>query len=252
MKELQVFQNQEFGEVQIIQIKGKEYFGATNIALALGYSDPYKAIKTHCKERGITKHPVLTNGGTQNVNFIDESNMYRLITNSKLPTAEKFESWVFDEVLPSIRKHGAYMTDNTIEKALNDPDFLIQLATNLKEEKVKRIQAEKERDILSLETLAWTNRKMIDAIIKKYGSVVGFQEAWREFKKELLYKHSINLNSRVTAYLNSTGKKTKPKTLDMIHDEEVSNALSTAVAICRCNRIDISEIINKFSEVKTA
>ena len=78
----------------------------------------------------------------QEINFIPEGDVYRLITHSKLPTAQQFESWVFDEVLPTIRRHGAYMNDSTLEQALTSPDFLIQLATKLKEEKAKRIELE--------------------------------------------------------------------------------------------------------------
>lgn len=78
----------------------------------------------------------------QDINFIPEGDVYRLITHSKLPAAQQFESWVFDEVIPSIRRHGAYMTDSTLEQALTSPDFLIQLATKLKEEKAKNKELE--------------------------------------------------------------------------------------------------------------
>lgn len=74
-------------------------------------------------------------GREQQAKFINEGNVYRLIAHSKLPAAEQFERWVFDEVLPTIRRNGAYMTDDTLEHALTSPDFLIQLATKLKEEK---------------------------------------------------------------------------------------------------------------------
>ena len=82
------------------------------------------------------------------MSYIPESDLYRLSAHSKLPSAEKFESWVFDDVLPTIRKHGGYLTPDTIEKVLSDPDTIIRLATALKAEKQKRLQAEKQRDIL--------------------------------------------------------------------------------------------------------
>lgn len=81
-----------------------------------------------------------TNGGIQSLGFISEGNVYRLIAHSKLPGAERFEKWVFDEVLPSIRKNGAYMTEDVLEQALASPDFLIELATRLKTEKAKNAQ----------------------------------------------------------------------------------------------------------------
>lgn len=144
MNQLKTFNHQQFGNLEVLIINEKEYFPATEVATKLGYADPYKAIKQHTKEKGWVNHLVLTNGGRQNKRFIDEGNLYRLITHSKLPQAEKFESWVFDEVLPAIRKHGAYMTPETIEKALLNPDTIIQLATNLKDEQEKRKELEQE------------------------------------------------------------------------------------------------------------
>ena len=106
MKELKVFQNSEFGELGILLIDGKEYFPATQCAEILGYVKPRNAISRHCK--GALKQGVLTEGGIQQVNYIPEGDLYRLIVNSKLPAAERFERWVFDEVLPALRKYGSY------------------------------------------------------------------------------------------------------------------------------------------------
>ena len=135
MNDIQIFKNKEFGEVRTIEENGKVLFGATECAKVLGYANPQKAIRDHCK--GVNEMETPTNGGVQRVRFITEGDLYRLITHSKLPTAEKFESWVFDEVLPAIRKHGAYMTPETIEEAILNPDTLIKIATALKEEKDK-------------------------------------------------------------------------------------------------------------------
>ena len=109
MNELKVFSCTEFGELGVMLIDGKEWFPATQCARILGYSDPFKAIKLHCNSEGWVNCPVLTNGGTQQVKYINEGNLYRLIVSSKLPQAEKFERWVFDEVLPSIRHSGGYV-----------------------------------------------------------------------------------------------------------------------------------------------
>ncbi|MFW5433279.1 phage antirepressor KilAC domain-containing protein [Paenibacillus apiarius] len=142
MNQLQVFRNSQFGELEATMFEGQPWFGATKAAVLLGYTNPQKAVRDHCKDKGCTFRSVLTNGGEQQIKFISEGNLYRLISRSKLPNAEQFEAWVFDEVLPSIRKHGAYMTEQTIEKALTSPDFLIDLATRLKEEQTARIEAE--------------------------------------------------------------------------------------------------------------
>ena len=106
MNELKVFQNSEFGELGILLIDGKEYFPATQCAEILGYVKPRNAISRHCK--GALKQGVLTEGGIQQVNYIPDGDLYRLIVNSKLPAAERFERWVFDEVLPALRKYGSY------------------------------------------------------------------------------------------------------------------------------------------------
>ena len=108
MGELQIFKNDEFGEIRTVELEGKPYFCGKDVAGALGYAIPKDAIAAHCK--GAVKHRTPTNGGIQELLFIPEGDLYRLIVSSKLPTAEKFECWVFDEVLPSIRKHGGYIS----------------------------------------------------------------------------------------------------------------------------------------------
>ena len=116
MNELKVFQNSEFGELGVMIIDGKEYFPATQCAKILGYADPFKAVKQHCVEDGWVKRPVIDSlGRTQEMKFINEGNLYRLIVRSKLPSAKKFERWVFDEVLPEIRRSGSYAGINLEE-----------------------------------------------------------------------------------------------------------------------------------------
>lgn len=131
MTELKSFTNSEFGTLQIVTINGKEYFPATDCAKILGYANPQKAIRTHCK--GVNEMDTPSNSGTQKKNYITEGDLYRLIIRSKLPSAEKFELWIFDEVLPQIRKTGGYIpiaeteTDEQImAKALHIADKTIQ------------------------------------------------------------------------------------------------------------------------------
>lgn len=136
MNELQVFQNKQFGNLEILTIEGKEWFPAIQVAEILGYTNPHKAVRDHTKERGVTIRSVIDKlGRKQNKKFIDEGNLYRLITRSKLPQADEFEEWVFEDVLPSIRKHGLYATDNVIEQTLRDPDYIINVLTEYKKEK---------------------------------------------------------------------------------------------------------------------
>ncbi|WP_371874981.1 phage antirepressor [Staphylococcus chromogenes] len=142
---MQVFQNSQFGELEILTIDNKEWFPAIKVAEILGYTNPRKAIRDHAKERGVTIRSVIDSlGRNQDKKFIDEGNLYRLITRSKLPQAEQFEEWVFDEVLPAIRKHGIYATDNVIEQTLKDPDYIITVLTEYKKEKEQNLLLQQE------------------------------------------------------------------------------------------------------------
>lgn len=137
MNEIQIFKNDSFGAVRTVtDDNGKILFCGKDVATALGYKKTADAISAHCK--GVCEIPTPSNGGVQMMKYITEGDVYRLTFGSKLPSAEKFTDWVTDEILPSIRKHGAYMTENVIEQALTSPDFLIQLATQLKEEQAQR------------------------------------------------------------------------------------------------------------------
>lgn len=112
MNELKIFENETFGQIRCMEIEGKAYFVAKDVAMALGYKDTTNATKQHC--RGVVKrHLIDSLGRKQTVNIIPEGDMYRLITHSKLPSAERFESWVFDEILPTLRKTGVYSTKET-------------------------------------------------------------------------------------------------------------------------------------------
>ena len=136
MNELQIFNSPEFGEIRTIEENGKVMFCGSDVARALGYVKPQNAISTHCK--GALKRGTLAERGMQQLLFILEGDLYRLIVNSKLPSAEKFERWIFDEVLPAIRKHGAYMTPEKLEEVILNPDTMIKLCTALKDEQDKR------------------------------------------------------------------------------------------------------------------
>lgn len=112
--QMQVFQNEEFGEIEVIVIDGKPHFPATECAAILGYAKPENAVARHCK--GSLKRGVLTKGGKQEKTFISEGDLYRLIIRSKLPAAIRFEAFVCDEILPSVREHGAYICPELLEK----------------------------------------------------------------------------------------------------------------------------------------
>ena len=139
MNELQIFNNPEFGEIRTLEEEGKVLFCASDVAKALGYIRPNDAIASHCRStvKRRIPHPQ-SHEKTIEMSFIPESDVYRLSFGSKLPTAERLTDWIVEEVIPTIRKHGAYMTPEVIERTLTDPDYIIQLATTLKEERQKR------------------------------------------------------------------------------------------------------------------
>ena len=137
MNDLQIFENAEFGSIRTIEQNNKILFCGKDVAKALNYDQPHKAIERHCKYgmKCTVPHPQSASKTIEMI-FIPEGDVYRLIAHSKLPTAEKFESWVFDEVLPSIRKHGVYAVDDV----LNNPDVWITALQELKAEREKTKQ----------------------------------------------------------------------------------------------------------------
>lgn len=251
--ELQIFSKEEFGNIRTLFIDNKPYFVASDIAKALGYINDRDAINRHC--RWVVKHDIphpqsKSKTKTMKVNVIPEGDIYRLISNSELPEAERFESWIFDEVLPSIRKTGGYI--NNVDLMVNTyfsdiPDeqkgIVKGLLVNIEEKQKKIISLANENDLLAQKNLEWADRPLINSLVRAYASSIGdFGKAWNNYKKELLYKYSININSRITNHINSTGKK--PKTLDMIDDSELANAISVAVSLCRENNVEIDNLLN--------
>lgn len=134
MNSLQIFNSEEFGEIRTIEIDGKPYFVGTDVAKALGYINPRKAILDHCK--GVTKRDTPTSSGVQSMSYINEGDLYRLIMKSKLPSAEKFESWVMDEVLPAIRKTGSYQKPMTVAEQIQ----LLAQGNQDHEERIEKLE----------------------------------------------------------------------------------------------------------------
>ncbi len=129
MMKMEIFNHQEFGSIRVLNENGTLLFCGMDVAAALGYSNTREAIRRHCK--GVVKRDTLTEGGLQQLLFVTEGDIYRLIAHSKLPAAERFEKWVFDEVLPTIRRTGGYMTDTLLEQAAADPNVLLRFASEL-------------------------------------------------------------------------------------------------------------------------
>ena len=137
---LEIFKNEEFGEIRTVEQNGQIFFVANGVAKILGYKNPSDATNKHCRN-AIMAWGSDSLGRRQEFKMIPESDLYRLIISSKLPSAEKFEKWVFEEVLPTIRKHGAYMTDEKAFDVLHNAgglaDLLQQAAEQLKQKDVQ-------------------------------------------------------------------------------------------------------------------
>ena len=141
MNELMIFNNPEFGEIRTVEVNGEPWFVGKDVATALGYGEGKSlanAVANHVDEedKGVTE--LMTPGGNQKMVIINESGLYSLVLSSKLPGAKRFKRWITSEVIPSIRKHGAYLTPETLEAAILNPDTMIRLSTALKEEQDKR------------------------------------------------------------------------------------------------------------------
>jgi prophage antirepressor-like protein len=253
--ELMIFEGHE---VEVLEFKGQALFNANHVADILEIKNvrdniskmnDKQVIKLTNSIVGKTDIRKMHNNGE---NFLTESGVYKLVFKSHKPNAEKFTDWIADKVLPAIRKTGGYI--NNVDLMVNTyfsdiPDeqktLVKGLLSNIEGLQNKNKVLSNENDLLVQKALEWADRPLINSLVRAHAASIGdFGKAWNIFKKELLYKHGINLNSRITKYQKSTGKKTPPKTLSMIEDSELPNAISTAVSICRENNVDIDELLH--------
>lgn len=190
MNNIEIFKNAEFGEVRTLTVDGEPYFVGKDVAEILGYSNSRKAIADHVDEEDKNTVTIRDGKGNPNQTVINESGLYSLILSSKLPTAKKFKHWITAEVIPSIRKHGAYMTEQTIEQALTNPDFLIQLATQLKTEKEKNKSLEVKVSALTVDNqIMQPKAEYFDELVDRK-LLTGI----RETAKELKIKQNVFVN----------------------------------------------------------
>lgn len=209
MKDLKIFNNKEFGEVRTSVINDEPYFALNDVCRILEISNPSQA-KTRLNKDGVISNEVIDSmGRTQQANFISESNLYKLVFQSRKPEAERFADWVTSEVLPAIRKHGAYMSDGVIERTLTDPDYLIMLATNLKEERAKRALAEAQNEknkpkVLFADTVSASSRSCLMGELAKMIS----QEAIRQGRiNEKIGQNKLFSWMRNNGYLCKSGER---------------------------------------------
>ena len=207
MKDLQIFSFNGL-DVRTVLIDGEPYFVGKDIAEILGYAKSRNAIKNHVDDEEKKDAPIQGDlGGTQTMTVINESGLYSLILSSKLPTAKKFKHWVTSEVLPAIRKHGGYLTDEKIEEVLYNPDTLIKLATQLKDEREGRLIAEQQvaelKPKASYYDTILNNKDLVPVsyIAKDYGySAKGFNLLLKELKIQYKLAGTWLLKSKYQSY----------------------------------------------------
>ena len=214
MKELKIFDNEEFGQVRTSIIDDEPYFALNDVCRILEINNPRMA-KTRLNGDGVSSTDGVDSLGRRtDVTMINEPNLYKLVFQSRKPEAERFADWVTSEVLPAIRKHGAYMTDGVIARTLSDPDYLIMLATNLKEEKAKRALAEAQIErnkpkVLFADTVTASNKSCLIGELAKMIS----QEAIRTGKaQKKIGQNNLFAWLRNNGYLCKAGeRKNQPK-----------------------------------------
>lgn len=203
--EIEIFKNEEFGEIRTLLINDEPWFVGKDVTEILGYSNPSKALSDHVDEEDKLNNKSLSSLGQRGGWIINESGLYSLMLSSKLPNAKKFKRWITSEVLPSIRKHGAYMTNETLEEALTSPDFLIKLATELKKEKEQRQALEKEQKknapkVLFADAVSGSNTSILIGdfakILKQNGVKIGQNKlfSWLRENNYLIKRRGSSYN----------------------------------------------------------
>lgn len=153
MNDIQVFNSEQFGEVRTAGTAQEPIFCAADICRALGYNNGRDAISRHCDEGDVVKHDTPTTSGVQTMTFVNESGLYSLIFGSKLESAKQFKKWVTSDVLPSIRKHGMYATEATVENMLNDPENAILMLQAYQRERKERLAAQQQVEKLEAQAI---------------------------------------------------------------------------------------------------
>lgn len=147
MNELKIFENEELGKVRVVEVEGNPYFVLKDVCEVLEIAQTVRVAERLDEDEVRQTHVTDALGREQETYIVNESGLYNVIIRSDKPQAKQFKKWITSEVLPSIRKHGAYMTDETLEKALLNPDFLIKLATELKDEKALRCKMQDKIEV---------------------------------------------------------------------------------------------------------
>lgn len=261
MNEIQIFNNDQFGNVRVTMNENNEpLFCLTDVCDVIGIANA-RNVKSRLDEDDVRRVDSIDSlGRNQQVTFITESGLYDVIIRSDNKNAKPFRRWVTSEVLPSIRKHGAYMTENTLEKALLSPDYLIQLATKIKEEQQMRILAEEKiqrqakiiqhkSDVIEglVEDLPLAELRQRVNLIVRYGRSKGFQERFRLLYKEFGLKYHMDLDRR----LNSRKAEELKIKSKMDYVDRILYMIPELYDLaCKLFETDVNELIEKEWKIK--
>ena len=180
MQEIRVFESAEFGAVRVAEIDGEPWFIAADVCRALDVKNGRDAVsRLDDDEKGVALTDTL--GGRQEMAAVSEAGLYALVLSSRKPEAKAFKRWVTHDVLPSIRKHGAYMTEEILQKTLENPDFLIGLATQLKEEREKRLAAELDKAVLGQQIAELSPKASYYDLILQCASLLSVTEISKDY-----------------------------------------------------------------------
>lgn len=254
MKELQIFNNGYFGQVRTISIEGKIYFVASDVAKALKYKNVNDAILRHC--RWVVKHDIphpQSKDKTIEVNVIPEGDIYRLVSNSELPSAERFESWIFDEVLPTIRKTGGYVNNDElfINTYLPNADDATKTMLKAQLAVIKNLNnvIEYKNEVIKGVTEdidIYTKRNVLNKVVRYKGA--NFSERWNELYDRFKEVYSIDLKARCEGH-NLKQAKDKDKLSIVKYAEKFGHLDNLYKVALKLYETDIKEILNKLEKI---
>ena len=245
---IQTFTNTDFGSVRVVDINGDPWFVVVDVCKSLDIGNPSQAISKLDDDEKVT---LTTNeghsgklGGAQMLNVISEAGLYSLILKSRKPEAKAFKRWITHEVIPSIRKHGAYMTPEKLREVILSPDVMIEVCMNLKAEQEKNKQLTAVNKALADEISTWDNRSILNALVRKISSKCfggNFQLGWNYFYKQYNYKYHRDVKKC---------KSASKSLIDRLTESQLADAVRVAVSICEAKKINTGEIINEVNAAR--
>lgn len=240
---IQTFTNTDFGSVRVVDVNGEPWFVAADVCKALEIEKTDRALsRLDDDEKGA--HSVSTLGGKQKVAIVNEPGLYSLVLGSRKPEAKAFKRWISHEVIPSIRKHGAYMTPEKLREVILSPDVMIEVCMNLKAEQEKNKQLTAVNKALADEISTWDNRSILNALVRKISSKCfggNFQLGWNYFYKQYNYKYHRDVKKC---------KDTSKSLIDRLTESQLADAVRVAASICEVKKINTGEIINEVNAAR--